>query len=467
MTASRRPPRIPDRVFIIGIAGRHMSAIARVLQAWGCEVRGSDQRSTSMTDALIAEGIDVRIGHDAAHVGDAQLVAYSSAVKPGHVELAEAERRGIEAIKRHELVARMMEGFFSVAVAGTHGKTTTSGLMAHILVECGLDPTYLIGGIVRSLGTNAAVGSGRYFVVEADEYDYAFLAYRPDVAIVTNIEPDHLDLFGSVERMNASFGQFMSQVKPDGRLYTCADSGGLREVAGTSVIGASHEWYALDSEADWRARDVAVDGERQQFAVTHGGEAFGAYTTALPGRHNVSNALAGIAASAGMGLDMAAVREAVASFRGAVRRFEPVGEEAGVTLMDDYAHHPTEVRATIQSARQRFGRRRLVFLFQPNTFSRNQYLFEEWKTTFEDVDVLYLAPTYGMGRETPEHGLTSDALGQAIVGAGAVHVCSTFEEAVDRVGAELREGDVFFTVGSGDIDRAGPLVLQKLRERAG
>ena len=466
MTAMTRPPGIPDRVFIIGIAGRHMSAIARVLRAWGCEVRGSDQRSTFMTDALIDEGIDVKIGHDAAHVGDAQLVAYSSAVKPGQVELAEAERRGIEAIKRHELVARMMAGFYSVAVAGTHGKTTTSGLMAHILVEAGFDPTYLIGGIVRSLGTNAAVGRGRYFVVEADEYDYAFLAYHPDVAIVTNVEPDHLDMFGSVERMDASFAQFMSQVKRDGHLFTCADSPELvRVAAGSQIAAEDRQTYALSGPADWAATNISQADGSQRFEVAHQGQIVGTFETALPGRHNVSNALAGIAASVAMGIEPAVVRDALASFRGAVRRFEPVAEVAGITMMDDYAHHPTEVRVTVQSARERFGRRRLVFLFQPNTFSRNQYLFEEWKTTFADVDVLVLAPTFGMGRETPEHGLTSDVLGEAIVGP-SITVCQTFEEAVERSADLLRAGDVFFTVGSGDIDRAGPLILERLRERA-
>jgi UDP-N-acetylmuramate--alanine ligase len=463
---SQRPASIPERVHVIGIAGRHMSAIARVLQAWGGTVTGSDQRSTFMTENLIAEGIAVMIGHNAENIGDAELIAYSSAVKPGHVELLEAERRGIPAIKRHDMVARMMEGYRSIAVTGTHGKTTTSGLMAHILVEAGEDPTYLIGGEVRSLGTNAGIGRGRYFVVEADEYDYAFLAYHPDVAVVTNIEPDHLDLFGTAERIEDAFRKFMSQVKPDGHLITCKHQERLLEILETkTVIAEDRQTYGLEPGGDWRASNVVQVGAAQTFEVQHRGAALGTFSTTLPGRHNVCNALAGVAAGTAIGLSPETLRRAIASFRGAKRRFEPVGEAAGVTLMDDYAHHPTEVRATVQSARERFGRRRLVFLFQPNTFSRNQYLFEEWKTTFDDVDVLYLAPTFGMGRETPEHGLTSEALAEVIVGP-QVDLSETFEDAVERTAAGLRPGDVFFTVGSGDIDRAGPLILEKLRGRA-
>jgi UDP-N-acetylmuramate--alanine ligase len=443
-----------------------MSAIAQILHAWGHTVRGSDQRASDVTRKLESMGIVVRIGHAEENVGDAELLVFTSAAHDDNPEITEARRRGIPAIKRAEMVARLMEGRYSIAVAGTHGKTTTSGLIAHMLVEADLDPTYLVGGDVRSLGTNAAPGEGKYIVVEADEYDRAFLSYTPDVAVVTNIEPDHLDIYEGIEDLSGAFAQFLSSVPSDGHVIVSADSAHARDaVAAGSVKARDKQTFALEAPATWTVRTITHDERGQTFSVENAGETYGDFWIELPGRHNVSNALAGIAAGDTIGIDASVMRSALATYKGAQRRFEYVGEAAGVTVMDDYAHHPTEVRAgMVQPARERFGDRRLVVLFQPHTYSRTAYLLDEWKTAFRGVDVLYVGPTYA-AREEPERGMSGEDLARAIPAPAATYV-ATFDEAVDRISAELRDGDVFFTVGAGDVNSVGPRVLEKLRERA-
>ncbi len=458
-------PNVPERVHLVGAGGAHMSAIAQILHAWGHTVSGSDQRASAMTQKLQSLGITVYEGHAAANIGDAQLVVFTSAAHSENPEIAEAQRRGVPAIKRAEMVARLMEGRYSIAVAGTHGKTTTSGLIAHMLVEANLDPTYLIGGEVRSLGTNAAPGAGKYIVVEADEYDRAFLSYTPDVAIVTNTEPDHLDIYGTAGEMSAAFGQFMAQARPEGSVITCADSPMLCEaVAAAPIAARDRQTYSTEAPATWRAGESAHHDRGQTFDVEREGAPFGSFTITLPGRHNVGNALAGIAAGNTIGIGADVMRAALATYRGAQRRFEYVGDAAGVTVMDDYAHHPTEVRVMVRSARERFGARRLVVVFQPHTYTRTAYLLEAWKTCFEGIDALYIAGTYA-ARETPDAGMSGEELARVIPAPPATYV-ATLDEAAARIAADLREGDVFFTVGAGDIDRAGPMVLERLRGRA-
>jgi UDP-N-acetylmuramate--alanine ligase len=453
---------IPNRVHLVGIGGAHMSAIAQILHAWGHAITGSDQKSSPMTAKLEALGIRVAIGHAAANVGDADLVVFTSAAHGDNPEIAEAVRRGIPAIKRAEMVARLMQGRYSIAVAGTHGKTTTSGLIAHMLVEANLDPTYLIGGEVRSLGTNAAPGAGRYIVVEADEYDRAFLSYTPDVAVVLNIEPDHMDIYGTEAELTSAFGQFMAAAPADGHVIACADSPRVVATVETTAIAASAETYGVEEPAAWRAGGITQHERAQSFVVEHAGDAFGTFTIELPGRHNVSNALAGIAAGSTIGISAEVMQAALASYRGAQRRFEFVGEARGITIMDDYAHHPTEVRTgTIAAARERFPGRRLVVLFQPHTFTRTAYLLDEWKTCFAGADALYITHTYA-AREDAAAGMSGRDLAEEITSPQAAYV-DTFDEAADRIAADLRDGDVFFTVGAGDVNSVGPMVLERLR----
>ncbi|MCH8025972.1 MAG: UDP-N-acetylmuramate--L-alanine ligase [Chloroflexi bacterium] len=455
---------IPPRVHLVGVGGMHLSGIARLLIAWGHSVTGSDVQRSPLTDELQALGVTVLEGHRAEHIGDAQLVVTTSAAKDDNPELVEARRRGVPVLKRAEFIATLMEGRTSICVAGTHGKTTTSGLIATMLVEAGRSPTYLVGGEVRNLGVNAAPGDGEEIVVEADEYDRAFLEYEPNVAVVTNLEADHLDIYGSFDELSAAFGQFMAQVQPDGRLIVCADSPELRTLVEASELRARIETYALDGPADWKAEEiVALPDGGQEFRVRHHGESYGTFQIALPIRHNVSNALAGIAAGHALGLTADEMRAGLAAYRGARRRFELVGEAAGVTVMDDYAHHPTEVADTVAAARERFAGRRLIACFQPHTYSRTRYLLDGFRTCFRGLDELLLAPTYA-AREPESAGMDAAALALAIEAPRAVALDS-LEAAAEAALGLLREGDVFFTLGAGDVDTVGRLVLDGLRER--
>ncbi len=455
---------IPERVHLVGVGGIHLSGIARILAAWGHRVTGSDLRLSPLTDALASVGVTVLEGHRPEHLGDAQLVVTTSAAKEDNPELVEARRRGIPVLKRAEFIARLLEGRYAICVAGAHGKTTTTGLIASMLVRAGRSPTYLVGGEVRDLGTNAAPGDGDEIVVEADEFDRAFLEYRPDLAVVTNVEPDHLDVYGSFEALTEAFGQFMAQVKPDGRLIAGADSPKVRELLDATAIQARVETYALAQPADWTVEEIAAlpDG-RQAFAVRHAGESFGRFEIALPGRHNVANALAGVAAGHTLGVPIDVMREALAAFAGARRRFELVGEAAGVTVLDDYAHHPTEVAATLAAARERFPGRRLIAVFQPHTYSRTRYLLEGFRTCFRELDELLVLATYA-AREPESAGMDARALAEAIEAPRARYV-ATFEEAAQAALDLLRPGDVFFTIGAGDVDAVTPMVLEGLKNK--
>ena len=469
---------IPARVHLVGIGGMHMSAIARILLAWGHAVSGSDQRRSPLTDALEALGARVFIGHDAANVGEADLVVTTSAAASDNPELAEAGRRGITAIKRAEMVARLMEGRHGVCIAGTHGKSTTSGLVAFLLSAAGRDPTYLIGAEVTGLGTNAAAGAGPHVVVEADEYDRAFLSYSPRVALVTNVEPDHLDYYKTFDAVKEAFAGFVANVVPGGVVILCADSPGAMELRAAVGQGRNVETYSMRHDlrirtsprAGWVARLSSEAGGAaagasgaQAFHVIRYGEDLGEFRTALAGVHNISNALGAIAVCSSLGLTPEEMRGPLARYAGVRRRFEVIGEADGVLVMDDYAHHPTEVEATAAAARARFPGRRIVALFQPHTYARTRYLLDGFRTCFRALDRLFILETYA-AREAIADGMTAEQLALEVVAPPATYV-ATFEAAAEAVAAELRPGDVFFTVGAGDVDAVGPLVLDRLRQR--
>ncbi len=457
---------IPQRVHLVGIGGMHMSAIARILLARGHEVSGSDLRASPLTDALQELGARVVIGpHDAANLDDPQLVVTTSAATSDNPELNAARDRGIPVIKRADMVARLMEGKLGVCVAGCHGKSTTSGLIAFILKDAGRDPTYLIGAEVAALGDNAAPGSGEHVVVEADEYDRAFLSYHPLVALVTNVEPDHLDYYKTWEAVQEAFRGFVANVEPEGRLFLCADDLEALSLGTYAHTGVKLATYALDVEADWRAVDIEERDGRQAFTVQRDGDFFGRFEISLAGRHMVQNALGAIAVVSVLGLGVAEIAAALSRYTGVRRRFERVGEVDGVLVMDDYAHHPTEIEALAHAARERFPGRRIVVCFQPHTFARTRYLLAGFRTCFRDFDRLFLLETYA-AREAIADGMTAGQLAAEVTSPPPTYV-ETFEQAADAVAADLRPGDVFFTVGAGDVDTVGPLVLQRLRARAG
>ena len=468
---------IPRRVHLVGIGGMHMSAIGRILLAWGHQVSGSDLRRSPLTDALASIGARVAIGpHAAANVDDADLVVTTSAAAADNPELVEALRRGIPVIKRAEMVARLMEGKTGVAIAGCHGKSTTSGLVAFVLKEAGRDPTFLVGAEVAAFGTNAAAGAGPHVVVEADEYDRAFLSYHPQVALVTNVEPDHLDYYKTYEALKQAFGEFAANVEEGGTLVLCANDAEALVLREQARPGVEVVTYALDQRAEWRASEVEDDGATQRFNVYHHGQRFHSFSTSLPGRHNVQNALGAVVVCLTLGLTLEEIEPALARYSGVRRRFERVGEAAGVLVMDDYAHHPTEVEALAAAARSRFPGRRLVALFQPHTYARTRYLLDGpstglrtgFRTCFRGFDRLFILETYA-AREPIADGMTAAQLAAEVKEPPPTYVDPStgsgqgFEAAADAVAAELRPGDVFFTVGAGDVDTAGPMILERLR----
>jgi UDP-N-acetylmuramate--alanine ligase len=459
---------IPQRVHLIGLGGIHMSAIARILRARGHTVSGSDIRLSPLTQQLLPLGVTVYEGHHPDNIKQAQLVVYTSAAHDDNPELQEARRRGVEAIKRADMVARLMAGKKVIAVAGTHGKTTTTSLIAYMLHAAGLSPAALLGGESVDLGGNALPGEGPYFVAEADEYDRAFLSYHPYLAIVTNIEPDHPDIYGSFDELRDAFRQFISQIDNNGHLIACSDSPALQAllpptVGGDMTYPVHVASYGLSSEADWVAGNISRKGvDGLSFVVQFQKQAWGEVETRLPGIHNVTNSLGAIAAGHALGLAPAVIRDAVASFRGVRRRFEHVGGTAGVTVIDDYAHHPTEIRATLAAARERFPARRAVCLFQPHTYSRTALLLDEFRTCFAGCDLVFITDTYA-AREEPSAGMDAQALSEAINHAHVTYA-GPLDSAVAAVAQTLHPGDVVFTIGAGDVERAGPAILRRLEQ---
>lgn len=455
---------IPHRVHLVGIGGMHMSAIARILLSRGHFVSGSDLTASPLTEALSALGAQIGIGpHDAASIGEAEFVVTTSAAAAENPELEEAHRRGLTVIKRAEMVARLMQGKVGVCVAGCHGKSTTSGLVAFILKQAGLDPTYLIGAEVTALGNNAAPGAGPQVVVEADEYDRAFLSYHPELALVTNVEPDHLDYYGTWEAVQEAFQGFVANVQPGGSLLLCADNAEALNLRSHAVQSVQVLTYGLTSDhcqADWQVTDLKIDEGNQTFTVVQAGQPFGEFTLALPGAHNLQNALGAIAMVAGLGLDAAEIARALAQYTGVRRRFESVGEAGGIQIIDDYAHHPTELAALAQAARSRFPNQRIAVCFQPHTYARTRYLLDGFRDCFHGFDRLFLLETYA-AREAIADGMTAQQLAAELVDPPPTYAANP-AEAVEIINADLRPGDVFFTAGAGDVDAVGRLVLERL-----
>ena len=470
-----------QKVHFVGVGGIGMSGLAKVMLEQGCEVSGSDLHPNTLTQRLAEMGARIYGGHDAANVNEADLVVISSAVPADNVELAEAGRRELRVIKRAEMLARLCEGRRLVAVAGTHGKTTTSAMIAWALLEAGLDPTLLVGGELLDLGTNARLGRGQHLVAEADEFDGSFLSLHPFVAVLTNIEPDHLDYYGTVEALGEAFARFLAQVSPQGHIVACSDDLRLRALlelrrhsegsnASLGAAGSPHlanqptpqvVAYSLhERTADWRAADVRLKSDGSEFTLMHLGKPLGRCRLGLPGRHNVANALGAIAAADVLGVTPERAMEALARFSGTRRRFEVRGEAGGVTVVEDYAHHPTEIAATLAAARQRFPCRRLVAVFQPHTFSRTRLLFDEFARCFAEADEATITDIYA-AREQNVWGSSSAELAQAIKRPPARYIAD-MHAAAAYLAESLRPGDVLLVLGAGDINEIVDEVLKGL-----
>ena len=447
-------------VHIVGIGGMHMSAIALLLHERGERVQGSDLEASDLTRNLEAMGVTVYPEHAAGNLGEAQCVVATAAVGEDNPEVAEARRRGLPVLGRPEVVAGLMEGKRVIAVAGSHGKTTTSSLIAFILSRAGRQPMYLIGGESRDLGGNASWGGGDICVVEADEYQRAFHAYDPDVAVITNIDADHLDLYGTPEAYEEAFLTFARRLRRGGRLVAGGGNAGSRRVADAVAEEAAVETYGLEDDCTWQATNVSLGETSATFTVKRRGATLGELTIALPGEYAVENTLAAAAVCLGEGTPFATVRDAAACFQGAKRRFERVGEAGGVLVIDEYAHHPSEVRAVLGAARTRFPGRRLIGIHQPHTYSRIAYLWEAWLECWEGLDELVILETYA-ARETPLEGRSAADLARNIARPAASYT-PDFAAAVEQAAALAQPGDVVMTIGAGSVTEVGPMLLEAL-----
>ena len=451
-------------VHLIGIGGIHMSAIGQLLMEQGVRVSGSDLRPSNLTEKLQALGATIAFGHAAENLPeDTATVVFTAAAADDNPELVQARRRGLPTVIRAEMVARLMEGKRVVAVAGAHGKTTTSSLIAHILVNAGREPMYLLGGESVDLGGHASWGNGDICVVEADEYKRAFLEYAPDIGVILNVEPDHLDYYGTEEAYKQAFVDFGKRVKEGGLVLACADDPGARWVS--DAVGddpMQHETYGIEGVRYWMARDIVFRDAAVEFTVTRGGSPVGRLNSKyIAAEHFVRNALAATAVCLHLDVPFEVIARSVASFRGARRRFERIGEEEGILVMDDYAHHPTEVRATIAAAIRAFPERRVIGIHQPHTYSRIGYLWDEWLTCWNGLESLVILETYA-AREAPLPGRSAADLAAAIQGVPTVYA-SDFDDAARKAIELARPGDVIFTIGAGDVVEVGPKLLELLR----
>jgi UDP-N-acetylmuramate--alanine ligase len=448
-------------VHIVGIGGAGMSAIAEVLLESGWHVTGSDQELSPFAQRLAERGAVVRQGHAPQHANGAEVVVISSAIPPDNVEVAAARARGVPVLKRADFLGQLMEGRTGVAVAGTHGKTTTTGLIAFVLDRAGLDPTFIVGGVLADYGTNARAGQGRPFVIEADEYDYMFLGLKPTVAVVTSVEHDHPDMFPTVREMQEAFRAFVALLPPDGLLVACAADAFARQLAEERRdAGRPAVIYGLRREADWRADLPQVNGAGgYDFLAVRQGETLGLARNRLPGEHNVLNSLAALAVADFLGVDFNTARNALADYRGVGRRFDVKGEAGGVTVVDDYAHHPTEIRATLAAARQRFAGRPLWVVFQPHTFSRTRALLADFAASFNDAEHVIVVDIF-RSREAPDPSVSAADIVQAMRHPDARHI-PALRAAADYLQTHLQPGDVLLTLGAGDGDWVGAEILKR------
>jgi UDP-N-acetylmuramate--alanine ligase len=442
-----------QRIHMVGIGGIGMSGIAEVLLTLGYSVSGSDTRPSTITERLQDLGATVYEGHRAENVGDAHVVVTSSAVKADNPEVVEAHKRKIPVIPRAEMLAELMRLKYGIAVGGAHGKTTTTSMVASILAAAHLDPTFVVGGKVNQGGTTARVGRGDYFVVEADESDRTFLMFAPVVAVVTTIDREHLDQYSSLEDIQGAFLQFVNRVPFYGAAILCLDEPNVQAIIPN--VKRPIITYGTSSQADLIVSDIELRGLGSEFRLTYKGEDLGIFALPHPpGIHNVLNATAAAAVALYLNVASDLIREGLAKFAGVGRRFDVKGAVNNITVVDDYGHHPAEIRATLEAARGcKFNR--LLVLFQPHRYSRTQHLWDDFCKAFNQADVLALLDIYAAS-EAPIPGITSEALAKGIQEAGHknVHYYRSMQDAIEFLLQEAKPGDAILTIGAGNVSRA-------------
>jgi UDP-N-acetylmuramate--alanine ligase len=444
----------------IGIGGIGMSGIAEVLLNQGFRVTGSDLLDSDIIAHLRELGAEITVGHSAEIVAGAQVVVYSSAVKPDNVEFVEARRRGIPTIPRATMLSELMRMKYGIAVAGTHGKTTTTSMIAAILTEANIDPTFIVGGRVKSLATNARLGSGEFLVAEADEYDRSFLRLSPTIAVITTMETEHLDTYGDLEEIRSAFLQFAEQVPFYGSIVLCTDEPTV--VSLLSELSRPAITYGIKEDSDIRAENIQFSEDRTKFNLSIRGKNKGIINLNQPGLHNVKNALAAIGVAVELGIDFKKAQKALSGFNGVERRFEIKGEVGGVMVVDDYAHHPTEVAATLTAAAEGWDRR-IIAIFQPHLYSRTRDFAVQFGESFSAADILFVTGIYA-AREKPVEGVTGQLIADAAVKAGHrnVRYLQDIKEVVPEIQKILRPGDMVITLGAGDVWKVARDLFAKL-----
>lgn len=458
--ASRFKTRHAARVHFVGIGGIGMSGIAEVLLNLGYQVSGSDLKESEITRRLASLGARCHAGHREENVAEVDVVVVSSAVKRDNPEVVAARRHKIPVIPRAEMLAELMRLKYAVALAGSHGKTTTTSMVATVLTAAGLDPTAVVGGKVNVLGSNAKVGKSDLMVVEADESDGSFLHLHPSIAVVTNIDPEHMDHYRTLDALKDAFTDFLNRVPFYGLNVVCIDHPNVQALL--PRLEKRVVTYGSSHAADYRLEGIALDGFATRFRAFRREEDLGDFTVRMVGAHNAMNALAVIAIADELDISLDTVRASLAEFAGVQRRFTVRGEARGVTVVDDYGHHPAEVRATLAGARRAFGRR-LVVVFQPHRYSRTHDLFEDFLSAFNDADVLFLTGIYAAGEE-PLEGVSAERLAEGVRAFGHRDVTHVERRAdlVEALLPRLKSGDIVLTLGAGDITATGPELLAAL-----
>ncbi|MFZ1572829.1 MAG: UDP-N-acetylmuramate--L-alanine ligase [Candidatus Kapaibacterium sp.] len=453
-----------NTVHFVGIGGIGMSGIAEILIDQGFKVSGSDLNITDVTERLTMQGAKIFSGHSAENIIDADVVVYSSAVKPEeNVETAEALKRKIPTIRRAEMLAEVTRMKYGVAVAGTHGKTTTTSMIGLVMIEGGLDPTVIVGGKLSSLGgTNARLGHGEWTVVEADEFDRSFLTLSPTIAVVNNMEREHLDIYSDLDDIKSAFIEFANKVPFYGFVAICLDETSLLDIIPfikKRVIG-----FGTTPQCDIRAVDMVFSERTAKFNVIYNGKNLGEVTIGVPGEHNVKNALAAITVGLETGVNIEDIAKSLKSFTGVYRRFEVKGEENGIIVIDDYAHHPTEVKATLEAIRKGWKDRRVIGVFQPHTFTRTRDFYEDFGKAFFNADLAIITDIYP-ARERPIQGITGELVSESAskFGHRNVEYVQDKNELANKILSIVKSGDIVITMGAGDIWKTADEVLKQLK----
>ncbi|KYZ77106.1 UDP-N-acetylmuramate--alanine ligase [Anaerosporomusa subterranea] len=451
------------KIHFIGIGGAGMSAIAKVLLEMGYQVTGSDLVKSESTRKLECLGAVVFAGHDRDHLDDAEAAIVSTAIPSANPELIAAREKGIPVFHRADMVAALMEDRFGIAVAGAHGKTTTTSMISLVLEHGKLDPTIIIGGELEAIGGNSKLGKSQFVVAEADESDGSFIKLAPKIAVVTNIENDHMDYYGTMENILTAFRDFLHKLPTDGLAIVCFDNSYIRDMA--DGLGRPFISYAIDASADYTAKNITSEGLRTSFDVFHHETYLGTVTTQVPGRHNVANALAAIIVGLTLGLTLEEASKGLDVFSGVKRRFETKGRQAGVWVVDDYAHHPTEIATTLQAAK---GTKpgRLICVFQPHRYTRTQLLKKEFGAAFSAADLLILTDVYSAG-EAPIQGVNGETLKQEVDRQTQQQV--VYIESKDAIALYLagvvKPGDMVITMGAGNVYTVGEELVKRLTDK--